>query len=249
MSNNDISSYEDFIKQFADNENISDEKLKLLHELYESLSFEQEKQFLKTHNLFHAPFLSPFPLDMTDKEEQEETLFNELIASNPSDERITKYIDKIDNRLKKGKHRIVINCEQIESRYLKDSSFMTVLDETNFGDLLVLAKEGMEERNIKLFEERLKNGFDASDLYSLDYTIARQLLPKMIEKFRDTTHSYPSNITYEEWKTILTKMIWFFNEILSDYSTQTKKEDVDAYNKQMKECKELFVEYFSSLWD
>jgi hypothetical protein len=222
--------------------------LKLLYQLYDNLSGEEEVQFLKTHNLFHASFLSPFPLDMTDKEEQEEILYDELVSTNPLDERINDFINRIDKRIKKEKHRIVLKCDDLDTRYLSDQSFMTVLDETNYGDFLILAKDGSEERNLKLFKERVKNGFDASDLYSLDYTIAKTLLPKMIEKFRDTTHSYPSNISYEEWKEILTKLIWFFNEVLNNYNTPDSEKDSE-YNKHLDECTKLFVEYFTTLWD
>lgn len=222
--------------------------LKLLYKLYDNLSGEEEIQFLKTHNLFHAPFLSPFPFDMTDEEEKEEMLYDELISTNPLDERINDFINRIDNRIKKEKHRIVLKCDDLDSRSLSDQNFMTVLDETNYGDFLILAKDGSEKHNIELFKERVKNGFDASDLYSLDYTIAKTLLPKMIEKFRDTTHSYPADITYEEWKEILTKLIWFFNEILNNYSTDNSEKDSE-YNKHLNECTELFIKYFTSLWD
>lgn len=222
--------------------------LKLLYQLYDNLSGEEEVKFLKTHNLFHASFLSPFPFDMTDEEEKEEMLYDELVSTNPLDERINDFINRIDNRIKKEKHRIVLKCDDLDTRYLSDQSFMTVLDKTNYGDFLILAKDVNEEHNIELFKERVKKGFDASDLYSLDYTIAETLLPKMIEQFRDTTHSYPSDITYEEWKEILTKLIWFFNEILNNYDTEDSKQDSE-YHKHLDECTELFIKYFTSLWD
>lgn len=222
--------------------------LKLLYKLYDNLSGEEEVQFLKTHNLFRASFLSHFPFDISDEEEQEEILYDELVSTNHLDERINDFVNRIDKRIKKEKHRIVLKCDDLDSRSLSDKSFMTVLDETNYGDFLILAKDGSEERNLKLFKERVKNGFDASDLYSMDYTIAKTLLPKMIEKFRDTTHSYPSNISHEEWKEILTKLIWFFNEILNNYSTDNSENDSE-YNKHLNECTELFIKYFTSLWD
>ena len=85
-----------------------------------------------------------------------------------------------------------------------------------------------------------------SELWGLDYTLAKYILPRLI-KFKENAEGYPSGITWEEYLIILDKMIWSFDYIIkSEYSRnyeEYKKED-DRYREGM----DLFSEYFRSLW-
>lgn len=114
------------------------------------------------------------------------------------------------------------------------------------------------------------------DIYSLDNTIARFVLPRL-KFFKKNIISYPPDITYEEWKSILDKMILSFELILDtsepdfgerkyhiekidDNISKLVKDpdstfDFEAYMKWSKDKKskineglKLFAEYFQSLW-
>ena len=114
------------------------------------------------------------------------------------------------------------------------------------------------------------------DIYSLDNTIARFVLPRL-KFFKKNIIGYPPDITFEEWKSIIDKMILSFELILDtsepDFGERkyyTEKindnisklvEDPDSTfdsEAYMKWCKDkeskineglkLFAEYFQSLW-
>ena len=114
------------------------------------------------------------------------------------------------------------------------------------------------------------------DIYSLDNTIARFVLPRL-KFFKKNIIGYPPDITYEEWKSIIDKMILAFELILDtsepdfgerkyhiekiDDNISKLVEDPDstfdseAYMKWSKDKEskineglKLFAEYFQSLW-
>ena len=85
-----------------------------------------------------------------------------------------------------------------------------------------------------------------SELWGLDYTLAKYILPRLI-KFKENAEGHPSNITWEEYLVVLDKMIWSFNYIIKDDSTI----DFAELKKKDNRCQEglhLFAEYFRSLW-
>ena len=114
------------------------------------------------------------------------------------------------------------------------------------------------------------------DIYSLDNTIARFVLPRL-KFFKKNIIGYPPDITFEEWKDILDKMILSFELILdtSEPDFGERKYHIEKINDNisklvedpdstfdseahMKWCKDkeskineglkLFAEYFQSLW-
>ena len=114
------------------------------------------------------------------------------------------------------------------------------------------------------------------DIYSLDNTIARFVLPRL-KFFKKNIIGYPPDITFEEWKSIIDKMILSFELILdtSEPDFGERKYHIEKINDNisklvedpdstfdseayMKWCKDkkskineglkLFAEYFQSLW-
>lgn len=114
------------------------------------------------------------------------------------------------------------------------------------------------------------------DIYSLDNTIARFVLPRL-KFFKKNIIGYPPDITYEEWKSIIDKMILAFELILDksepnfgELKFNTEKTDnghwkmvedpdstfdAEAYMKWHKDRQstiaeglKLFAEYFQDLW-
>ena len=107
------------------------------------------------------------------------------------------------------------------------------------------------EESIK---DRLEHGFDESECWNLDSTIAKFILPRL-KCFAEHTMGYPGDITSEEWHEILNKIIkafelytaddaWLYEEMKKDGITLKE----NSRNDQIKEGLELFVKYFSSLW-
>lgn len=99
-----------------------------------------------------------------------------------------------------------------------------------------------EDDQWDLFEEqRLKRGFDSSELWNLNNTITGFILPRL-KAFRDETVSYPDGMTRDEWESILDEMIVAF-ELL-------EKDNCDSdFNKKIEHGLNIFVKYFRGLWD
>jgi hypothetical protein len=128
---------------------------------------------------------------------------------------------------------------------------MTVIDEANDNNFLILAKQGEENKNINRYKFKKDHIFDITETYSPYTTICKSVLPNLLEEFRTHLHGYPSSLTPEEWDSILLRIIWFCREsiYLEDeiniFDPIQKKE----YNKFYQESKDLFCEYFLYLWD
>ena len=221
---------------------LTTKEIQTLNELYQKMSSEQETKFLKTHNLFYASFLSPFTID----EEDEETYFDKLLVENPDHEDIDKFINRLQERIENDQHYIVINASDIKQgyRHVTDYSWMKVIDQADFGKFLILSAT---DKSTDYYREKVKNNFEITETYNFDMTICKALLPKMLKAFKDTTVSYPPDITEEEWDKILLKLIWFCEEIVYTHD-QMLIDKFDDYNKKYNECKELMGKYFDHLW-
>lgn len=107
---------------------------------------------------------------------------------------------------------------------------------------LTIEKEKKTQK--KLRKQLKKNGFDASETWNLDETIARFALPRL-KYFRKNLHGYPGSLkNIKEWKKILKKMIKSFEYVLEDC--------FDLTEEQIKEKEEglmLFAKYYNHLWD
>ena len=98
-----------------------------------------------------------------------------------------------------------------------------------------------DKRQKKWKNERLTQGFDETETWDLNITIANFILPRL-EYFRDIKVAYPGRITQKEWIKILDKMIIAL-KLLNKDSTMSEKE----YD-QLKEGLDLFREWFFDLW-
>lgn len=90
-------------------------------------------------------------------------------------------------------------------------------------------------------EQRLKRGFDDSELWNLDKSIIGFILPRL-KAFKDKHSSSPLNIDKKEWNVILEKMIIAFELLENDNNTEEDK-------KKINNGLNLFVKYLKSLWD
>ena len=90
--------------------------------------------------------------------------------------------------------------------------------------------------------QRLERGFDNSELWNLDGTIAKFIYPRLKAFLECSDGVRPSDMTYEEWKAILEKMVNGFELMASDRIKTDDEEELE--NKALK----LFSEYFFTLW-
>jgi hypothetical protein len=88
------------------------------------------------------------------------------------------------------------------------------------------------------------------EVWDLDCTLAKYILPRLIKFKSVNTMSHPQQFnSIEEWHKVIDKMIWSFDKHLKDNfslpNTPTYKDEVSRY----KEGLQLFTEYFDDLWD
>lgn len=88
------------------------------------------------------------------------------------------------------------------------------------------SKDKYIEKLAKYKGQRIERGFDDTELWSLDRTIAKYVLPRLIE-FKKVTNGYPPDFeNFEEWIDIIDKMIYSFDHIVNreKYDEELEKE-------------------------
>jgi len=109
------------------------------------------------------------------------------------------------------------------------------------------------KRRMKFLKQRLTRGFSDRELWSLDWTIAKFVLPRL-KAFKDYRGTYPPDLTPEEWNEKLDEMIWAFDAILHEEETMPvidggEKVKIMAYLKRRDKGLKLFGKYLMDLWD
>jgi len=100
-----------------------------------------------------------------------------------------------------------------------------------------------DRRHKRFQRQRKTRGFDDTEIWSLDYTIAQFILPRLKE-FRSWNCGYPSWATQEEWNKIVDDMIFFFEFASNESLMELPKKDMI----RVKRGKKLFADHFFSLW-
>lgn len=91
------------------------------------------------------------------------------------------------------------------------------------------------------YRQRKLRGFDDRETWSLDRTIAKFILPRLI-RFRNITPGYPGNLTMEKWKSVLDKIIYSLQSICDEWGGKIIDE------KRVNKGINLFGKYFRHLW-
>lgn len=100
-------------------------------------------------------------------------------------------------------------------------------------------------RSIRLAVQRFRRGWDDSETWSLDYTTACFMLPRL-RRFREIRKSYPNGLTSEEWDAILDEMIFAMNYIVRCENEWVSYDQDEA--ERVQKGLELFGEHFRNLW-
>jgi hypothetical protein len=104
-----------------------------------------------------------------------------------------------------------------------------------------------DERRFKWYRQRKKLGFDDRETWSLDHTIAKFVLPRLI-RFREVKCSYPSCLSSKEWNVILNKMIYSMQGIIDEFNGSGGITDYRKHMIKVHEGLVLFGKYFGHLW-
>lgn len=108
-------------------------------------------------------------------------------------------------------------------------------------------------RRFKFLRQRLARGFSDRELWNLDHTMAKFILPRL-KAFKNYRGTYPPDLTPEEWNEKLDEMIWAFDAILHEEETMPvidggEKVKIMAYLKRRDKGLKLFGKYLMDLWD
>lgn len=115
-------------------------------------------------------------------------------------------------------------------------------------------KKEPDERRYKWYRQRKKWGFDDRETWSLDFTIAKFVLPRL-KRFRELTYGCPCGLCpgeynsdvktgMKKWHKILDDMIYAM-EIMADEERWWKPE---TDRKKVQRGCELFGKWFGNLW-
>ena len=109
-------------------------------------------------------------------------------------------------------------------------------------------------RRFKFLRQRLARGFSDRELWNLDHTMAKFILPRL-KAFKDYHRSYPPDLTPKKWDERLDEMIWAFEFTVNEWEWEseliekTKIKKLESYYKRREKGLKLFAEYFNNLWD
>lgn len=95
---------------------------------------------------------------------------------------------------------------------------------------------------VKFPWQRMTQGYSYDQIYSLDHTLARYMLPKL-QGYKKHNNGYPSHLTEEEWDRHLDAMIQAMQIIIQEKHIL----DTEACKKAQYGC-ELLGKHFLDLW-
>lgn len=101
------------------------------------------------------------------------------------------------------------------------------------------------KRSVRFFFQRLFRGWDDSDTWSLDHSLAKVILPRFL-RFRQCGHGFtPGGVSVKQWKTILDKIEYSFKKAIDEDTYWSM--DV-AESEKVAEGFRLFGKYYMALW-
>jgi len=111
-------------------------------------------------------------------------------------------------------------------------------------------------RHMLWFKQRHTRGFDDRELWSLDLTIAKFLVPRL-EAFMEKRAGHPTGMTDKKWKQMLNLMIEGFRATIGedyidsnpDMSKAEINKKLKANSKKQEVGLQLFTKHFKDLWD
>jgi hypothetical protein len=100
----------------------------------------------------------------------------------------------------------------------------------------------LARRSLRFWWQRRTRGWDDSDTWSLDSSLAALIAPR-IRRFKELNNGHPCDLTEQEWDAHLDAMARAFDLTRKDWSERTGEEDA-----AIKRGLRLFAVYFQALW-
>lgn len=100
------------------------------------------------------------------------------------------------------------------------------------------------KRSVRFFFQRLLRGWDDSETWSLDYSLAKIIAPRL-KRFKEVTCGHPADSTEKQWNEDLDKMIAAFEFLGSE--ERWSNTDKNKWN-EVQEGIDLFSKHFINLW-
>lgn len=99
------------------------------------------------------------------------------------------------------------------------------------------------KRDVKFFWQRQIRGFDDGETFSLDYSLAQAILPRL-QRFKEVTAGTPSDLDEVAWQAILDKMIAAFEFAGSEERWNAEPSAFILHQEGI----DLFAKHYFSLW-
>jgi hypothetical protein len=99
------------------------------------------------------------------------------------------------------------------------------------------------KRSFRFFLQRRTRGWDDGDTFSLDYSLAKVILPRL-KRFKKLTIAVPCELEEKEWHDILDKMIAAFEFSGSESRWSADQEEFLKHQEGL----DLFAQYYWALW-
>lgn len=106
-----------------------------------------------------------------------------------------------------------------------------------------LTKLGKRYRALRFFWQRWTRGWDDSECWSLDLTMAQFILPRL-KRLREIHHGYPPTLTAKSWDAKIDLMIYAFERLVKDPFDVPDHEWL-----KVKKGLRAFAHWYSALWD
>lgn len=102
----------------------------------------------------------------------------------------------------------------------------------------------LTRRAIKFWWQRITRGWDDSETWSMDQSLAKRILP-FLHAFQEIKNHHPDDLTMEQWTSHINEMIWGFLWYAEgkQYNCISLKTAERAHNGI-----NLFAKYFKHLW-
>jgi len=95
--------------------------------------------------------------------------------------------------------------------------------------------------------QKLVRGWDDSDTWNLDHTIAKFVLPRL-KRLKEVQNGYVPRLGEEGWDEVLDKIIFSMELVVKEWDFETTTEEEREHWKKAQEGFELFGKYFRDLW-
>ena len=103
----------------------------------------------------------------------------------------------------------------------------------------------------KLFFKRIfwrfKFGFDITDTWNLDYSLAEWLEPR-VRHLANNTHGHPHDFTEQEWHMYLITIANRIKRYLNAIEKSDTQEELEAY-ESYKIAMQMFTDRLHDMWD